>query len=228
MEWARRKVFHGWIFPYHTEKYWDRSKWSLMTFDIWPETHFVILAENFDSWRDRQETLTRLTQSTHLYMCHTVSFMTCYVSSLDQRFPTSSEVTNAVFFFVVVASTNFRVWLFSHINFCFKPCRRLNGSQKTLLGLFLWLDDKQYQMMKACLFEFLSCFPRFLLPSPVTPPAPYSPRLPPPCSPPLLYISFSQIVTRGVKFKWIKQARGEEVIPGITCVIWGWIWSIKN
>ena len=146
-----------------------------------------------------------------------------------------SKVSNFIrsykccFFFVVVASTNFRVWLFSHINFCFKPCRRLNGSQKTLLGLFLWLDaDKQYQMMKACLFEFLSCFPPFLLPSPVTPPAPYSPRLPPPRSPPLLYISFSQIVARGVKFKWIKQARGEEVIPGITCVIWGWIWSIKN
>ena len=130
--------------------------------------------------------------------------------------------SNAVFF-VVVASTNFRVWLFSHLNFCFKPCRRLNGSQETLLGLFLWLDDKQ-----CSIFEFLSCFPPFLLPSPVTPPAPYSPRLPPPCSPPLLYISFSQIVARGVKFKWIKQARGEEVIPGITCVIWGWIWSIKN
>ena len=151
--------------------------------DIWPETHFVILAENFDSWRDRQETLTRLTQSTHLYMCHTVSFMTCYVSSLDQRFPTSPEV---MLFFFVVASTNFRVWLFSHIKFCFKPCRRLNGSQETLLGLFLRLDDKQYQITKACLFEFLSCFPPFLLPSPVPflPPILLGSR--PPVPPPLL------------------------------------------
>ena len=183
MEWARRKVFHGWIFPHHTEKYWDRSKWSLMTFDIWPETHFVILAENFDSWRDRQETLTRLTQSTHLYMCHTVSFMTCYVSGLDQRFPTSPEV---MLFFFFVASTNFRVWLFSHLNFCFKPCRRLNGSQETLLGLFLWLDDKQ-----CSIFEFLSCFLPFLLPSPVPllPPILLGSR--PPVPPPLYCISLS-------------------------------------
>ena len=129
--------------------------------------------------------------------------------------------SNAVFF-VVVASTNFRVWLFSHLNFCFKPCRRWNGSQEMLLGLFLWLDDKQ-----CSIFEFLSCFLPFLLPSPVRllPPILLGSR--PPVPPPLLYISFSQIVACGVKFKWIKQARGEEVIPGITCVIWGWIWS-KN
>ena len=220
MEWARRKVFHGWIFPHHTEKYWDRSKWSLMTFDIWPETHFVILAENFDSWRDRQETLTRLTQSTHLYLSYRLihDLLCNRLGSKVSNFTRSNAV-----FFVVVASTNFRVWLFSHLNFCFKPCRRLNGSQEMLLGLFLWLDDKQ-----CSIFEFLSCFPPFLLPSPVPllPPILLGSR--PPFPPPLLYISFSQIVALGVKFKWIKQARGEEVIPGITCVIWGWIWSIKN
>ena len=93
--------------------------------------------------------------------------------------------SNAVFF-VVVASTNFRVWLFSHLNFCFKPCRRLNGSQETLLGLFLWLDDKQ-----CSIFEFLSCFLPFLLPSPVPllPPILLGSR--PPVPPPLYCISLS-------------------------------------
>ena len=217
MEWARRKVFHGFFptTPKNTEIDQNGLWWHL-TFDLRLTLSFlrrILTAGETDKrhWHDWH--------SRHTSTC--VSFMTCYVSGLDQRFPTSPEVM--LFFFVVVASTNFRVWLFSHINFCFKPCRRWNGSQETLLGLFLWLDDKQ-----CSIFEFLSCFLPFLLPSPVTPPAPYSPRLPPPCSPPLLYISFSQIVARGVKFKWIKQARGEEVIPGITCVIWGWIWSIKN
>ena len=35
---------------------------------------------------ERDETLTRLTQSTHVYMCHAVSFMTYGVSDLE-RFP---------------------------------------------------------------------------------------------------------------------------------------------
>ena len=115
--------------------------------------------------------------------------------------------SNAVRFFFVVASTNFRVWLFSHIKFCFKPCRRLNGSQETLLGLFLWLDDKQYQITKACLFEFPSCFPPFLLPSPVPLLPPVLLGFHPPGPPPHYYISFSQIVALAVKFKWNKQAR---------------------
>ena len=39
-------VFHGRIFPHHTEKHRDRPKWSLTTFD---PTRFVVLMENFDS-----------------------------------------------------------------------------------------------------------------------------------------------------------------------------------
>ena len=35
---------------------------------------------------ERDETLTRLTQSTHVYMCHVISFMTYGVSDLE-RFP---------------------------------------------------------------------------------------------------------------------------------------------
>ena len=155
--------------------------------DIWHLTWDSLCHSCGEFWqlaRQTRDTDTTDTVDTPVHVSCTVSFMACYVSGLDQRFPASPEVM--LFFFFVVASTHFRVWLFSHLNFCFKPCRRLNGSQEMLLGLFLWLDDKQ-----CSIFEFLSCFPPFLLPSPVTPPAPYSPRLPPPCSPPLHYISLS-------------------------------------
>ena len=50
----------------------------------------------------RQETLTQLTQSTHLHMCHSISFMPYDVPNLE-RFPFTWS--NAVFFFI--PSTNF-------------------------------------------------------------------------------------------------------------------------
>ena len=73
----------------------------------------------------------------------------------------------------------FVFWLFSHIKFCFKPRRTLNGSQETLLGSFLS--------------------------SPISraPPAPCSPGLPPPCSP-LYIITSSRPVRRNFE-AWVFQ-----------------------
>ena len=55
----------------------------------------------FLSWllpfSEAEETLTQLTQSTHLHMCHSISFMTYDVSNLE-RFPFSPEVM--LFFFL--------------------------------------------------------------------------------------------------------------------------------
>ena len=43
------------------------------------------------------ETLTRLTQSTHMYICHAISFMSYDVSDLE-RFPISQEVMPFFFY----------------------------------------------------------------------------------------------------------------------------------
>ena len=45
---------------------------------------------------ETDETLTQLTQSTQVYMCHAISFMTYDVSDLE-RFPISSEVMLSIF-----------------------------------------------------------------------------------------------------------------------------------
>ena len=68
------------IFPDHTEKYRDRSKQSLTTFDL---ARFVVLTENFDQ-QDRRETDTTDTVDTRLR--HAISFMSYDVSDL-KRFP---------------------------------------------------------------------------------------------------------------------------------------------
>ena len=92
----------------------------------------------FVSWlppfSETDETLTWLTGSIHVYMCHA----TYDVSDLE-RFPVSPEV-------MLLFSSQGRIfvfWIFSHIKFCFKHRRTLNGSQGILLGSFLWLNDKQ-------------------------------------------------------------------------------------
>ena len=59
------------------------------------------------------ETLTRLTQSTHMYMCHAISFMSYDLSDLE-KFPISQEVKLFFFSFRVQI---FVFWLFSRINF---------------------------------------------------------------------------------------------------------------
>ena len=122
--------------------------------------HFTWLALLFlrriSTASETDETLTRMTQSissTHVYMCHAISFMSYDVNDLE-RFPISQEVM--LFFFI--PSMNFHFLTFLAYKFCFKPRKTLNGSQETL-GSFLWLDVKQWQITKAFLFEFLSCFP---------------------------------------------------------------------
>ena len=96
----------------------------------------------FLSWllpfNETEETLTQLTQSTHLHMCHSISFMTYDVSNLE-RFPFSPEVL--LFFFYPEYEFLFSDFFWT--KFCFKPQRMLNGSLETLLGSFLGLDDKQ-------------------------------------------------------------------------------------
>ena len=60
---------------HHTEKYWDRSKWSLTTFDL---TRFVVLAENFDRKRDGRDTDTTDTVDTSVYvLCHLIHVLWC-------------------------------------------------------------------------------------------------------------------------------------------------------
>ena len=84
---------------------------------------------------ETDEPVTRLAQSTLVYMCHAISFMSYDVSDLE-RFPISQELM--LFFLSRVRI--FVFWLFSCIKFCFKPRKTLNGSQETLLGSFLCLD----------------------------------------------------------------------------------------
>ena len=103
--------------------------------------HFTWLALLFlrriSTASETDETLTRLTQSissTHVYMCHAISFMSYDVNDLE-RFPISQEVM--LFFFI--PSMNFHFLTFLAYKFCFKRRKTLNGSQETL-GSFLWLD----------------------------------------------------------------------------------------
>ena len=70
-----------------------------------------------------------LTQSTHVYMCDAISFMTYDVSDLE-RFPISPEVMPCRF---IILRTNFRFLTFL----------AWENVKWTLLGSFLWLDDKQ-------------------------------------------------------------------------------------
>ena len=98
--------------------------------------HLTLLALSFlRRISETDETLTRLAQSTHVYMCHAISFMSYDVSDLE-RFPISQEVM--LFFLSRVRI--FVFWIFSCTKFCVKPRKTLNGSQGTLLGSFLWLD----------------------------------------------------------------------------------------
>ena len=70
-----------------------------------------------------------LTQLTHVYMCDAISFMTYDVSDLE-RFPISPEVMPCRF---IILRTNFRFLTFL----------AWENVKWTLLGSFLWLDDKQ-------------------------------------------------------------------------------------
>ena len=97
------------------------------------------------------ETDKTLTQLTHVYMCHAISFM-----SHLEKFPISQEV---MLFFLILELRLFVFWLFSHIKFCFKPRRTLNGSQETLLGSFLWLDVSSNKYWKLAFLNFSPAFP---------------------------------------------------------------------
>ena len=87
MEQAPRKIFHGWIFPHHTENTeTDQSgfQWHL-TWLVLSFLHRILRASK------RHETLTWVTQSTDVCMCHAMSFMSYDVSDLE-RFLFSQEV----------------------------------------------------------------------------------------------------------------------------------------
>ena len=70
----------------------------------------------------------------------------------------------------------FVFWLLSRIKFCFKPRRKLNGSQETLLSSFLWLDVSSNKYRKLAFFNF-SLSLRY-------PSRPLFSRAPAPCPPP--------------------------------------------
>ena len=82
--------------------------------DIWPYS----LCRPYGQFRqlasETDETLTRLAQSRHVYMCHAISFMSYDVSDLE-RFPISQEVMLFFCFFCFfffISSTNFRFLTF--------------------------------------------------------------------------------------------------------------------
>ena len=151
---SHRKVFHGRIFPHHTEKYRDRLKWSLTTFDL---TRFVVLTENFDSLRDRRDTDTTGTVDTRVHVSYAISSMFYDIRGLEKS-SISQEVMLFFFFFSLSRVRIFVSWLFSCIKCCVKPRKTLNGSQETLLGSFLWLDVGSNKQRKLAFFELLSRF----------------------------------------------------------------------
>ena len=67
--------------------------------DILPDS----LCRSYGELR-HDETLTRLRQSTHVYMCHAISFMSYDVSD-SERFPISQEVM--LFFFIPGTNSRF-------------------------------------------------------------------------------------------------------------------------
>ena len=87
MEQAPRKIFHGWIFPHHTENTeTDQSgfRWHL-TWLVLSFLHRILRAS------ERHETLTWVTRSTDVCMCHAMSLMSYDVSDLE-RFLFSQDV----------------------------------------------------------------------------------------------------------------------------------------
>ena len=86
--------------------------------------------------RERRETyryITRLTQSTHVYMCYAISFMTYDVSDLE-RFRVWPEVMP---FFFLSRLRIFDFLIFSHIKYCFKLRRTLN--RRLWVRFFDWM-----------------------------------------------------------------------------------------
>ena len=87
MERAPRKIFHGWIFPHQTENTeTDQSgfRWHL-TWLVLSFLHRILRASK------RNDTLTWVTRSTDVCMCHAMSLMSYDVSDLE-RFLFSQEV----------------------------------------------------------------------------------------------------------------------------------------
>ena len=86
--------------------------------------------------RGRRETyryITRLTQSTHVYMCYAISFMTYDVSDLE-RFRVWPELMP---FFSLSRLRIFDFWIFSNIKYCFKLRRTLN--RRLWVRFFDWM-----------------------------------------------------------------------------------------
>ena len=87
--------------------------------------------------RERRETyryITRLTQSTHVYMCYAISFMTYDVSDLE-RFRVWPEVMP--FFFFLSRLRIFDFWIFSNMKYFFKLRRTLN--RRLWVRFFDWM-----------------------------------------------------------------------------------------
>ena len=87
MEQAPRKIFHGWNFPHHTENTeTDQSGlWWHLTWLVLSLLQRILRASK------RNDTLTWVTWSTDVCMCHAISFMSYDVSDLE-RFLFSQEV----------------------------------------------------------------------------------------------------------------------------------------
>ena len=94
-------------FPPSYWKYWDRSKWSLMTFDL---TCVVILTENFDSLQESWDSDT-VNRCVHV-SCYVIQVLWC--KRLGKVFIFTGS--NAVFF---IPNTNFHLF---NLVFSFGEC----------------------------------------------------------------------------------------------------------
>ena len=79
--------------------------------------------------------------------CHLIHVLWCKRLGKVSNFTGS----NAVF---LPRERIFVFWLLSRIKFCFKPRRKLNGSQETLLSSFLWLDVSSNKYRKLAFLNF--------------------------------------------------------------------------
>ena len=101
MEQSPRKIFHGWIFPHHTENtetdqsgLWWHLTWLVLSF-----LHRILRASK------RHETLTWVTRSTDVYMsCYVINVLWC--KWLGKVFIFTGS--NPVFF---ISNTNFHLFI---------------------------------------------------------------------------------------------------------------------
>ena len=139
------------------------------------------------------ETLTRLTQSTHVYMCHATSFMRTRDLWCNRLGKVSNFTgSNALF---SIPSANLRFLTFLALKFWFRASENVKWKSRNVVGFVSLTGWWAVTINESLPFGISLPLPAIIeiplpaLSSPVslTPPAPCFPGLPPPCPPPLGY-----------------------------------------